>query len=79
MKRTNRLSKIITVFLLTISIPLILLAGTAEKWNVDVPHSSVGFSVNHFFTPVNGQFDDSQSTLRNVILTIIKKPLPIQK
>ena len=58
MKRTNRLSKIITLFLLTISIPLMLLAGTAEKWNVDVPHSSVGFSVNHFFTPVNGQFDN---------------------
>ena len=63
MKRTNRLSKIITVFLLTISIPLLLLAGTAENWNVDVPHSSVGFSVNHFFTPVNGQFDDYKVVL----------------
>ena len=63
MKRTNRLSKIITVFLVTISIPLLLLAGTAENWNVDVPHSSVGFSVNHFFTPVNGQFDDYKVVL----------------
>jgi polyisoprenoid-binding protein YceI len=28
------------------------------SWDVDTSHSRVGFSVRHFFTPVEGQFDD---------------------
>jgi polyisoprenoid-binding protein YceI len=33
-------------------------APAPEPWNVDPSHTAVTFSVNHFFTPVNGQFDD---------------------
>lgn len=41
-------------------------AQTAEEgpatemaaWEVDANHSRVGFSVRHFFTPVEGEFDD---------------------
>lgn len=30
-------------------------------WNLDNSHSVVGFSVKHFFTPVQGQFDDYEA------------------
>lgn len=37
---------------------LTIAAGPAPmEWNVDVPHTGVEFSVNHFFTPVSGKFD----------------------
>lgn len=30
----------------------------SQSWIVDKPHSSINFSVRHFFTPVNGRFDN---------------------
>jgi len=43
---------------------LTIAAGPAPmKWNVDVPHTGVEFSVNHFFTPVSGQFDSYEIDL----------------
>jgi len=33
-------------------------ATEMAAWDVDTNHSRVGFSVRHFFTPVEGQFDD---------------------
>ncbi len=30
----------------------------APMWEVDADHTTVGFSVKHFFTPVEGQFED---------------------
>jgi len=33
-------------------------AGSATRWNVDNSHTQIRFSVNHFFTPVDGKFDD---------------------
>lgn len=35
----------------------------ADDWVVDAPHTEVNFSVNHFFTPVTGAFDDFEVTL----------------
>jgi len=37
-------------------------AGT-QGWRVDEPHTQVSFSVKHFFTPVNGTFDDVEIDL----------------
>lgn len=38
---------------------LTLAAGPAPMvWNVDMPHTGIGFSVKHFFTPVRGEFTD---------------------
>ncbi len=37
-------------------------AGLAQNWKVDKAHSTVSFSVNHFFTPVNGRFDQYEGT-----------------
>ena len=43
---------------------LTIAAGPAPmKWNVDVPHTGIELSVNHFFTPVSGKFDDYQIDL----------------
>lgn len=39
-------------------------APAPEAWNVDAAHTAVTFSVNHFFTPVNGQFDDFEIEVR---------------
>lgn len=33
-------------------------SSTASPWNVDPAHTRIGFSIRHFFTPVQGQFDD---------------------
>lgn len=32
-------------------------------WSVDPSHTRVGFSVRHFFTPIDGRFDDVNVTL----------------
>lgn len=29
-----------------------------EKWNIDKAHSNVNFTITHFFTPVDGSFED---------------------
>ena len=35
----------------------------AATWVVDEPHTEVNFSVKHFFTPVNGSFQEFEITL----------------
>jgi polyisoprenoid-binding protein YceI len=43
---------------------LTIAAGPAPmKWNVDVPHTGIEFSVNHFFKPVSGKFDNYEIEL----------------
>ncbi len=36
--------------------------GAPTKWNVDKDHASVAFEINHFFTPIKGQFLDFDGT-----------------
>ncbi|MBD3224999.1 MAG: polyisoprenoid-binding protein [Caldithrix sp.] len=62
-----KISKMIT----RISIPVLLIfafnvatAEDAPKWNVDASHTTIDFSVKHFFTPVKGTFDDFNIDLR---------------
>ncbi len=39
-------------------------AGPApEPWNVDIPHTGIDFSVKHFFTPVQGSFEEYEVEL----------------
>jgi polyisoprenoid-binding protein YceI len=38
--------------------------GPAAVWDVDPSHTEVGFSVNHFFTPVTGKFEEFDAQLR---------------
>ncbi len=37
-------------------------SAAAKSWNVDKDHASVAFEINHFFTPVKGQFLDFGGT-----------------
>lgn len=33
------------------------------EWEIDRPHSAINFTVRHFFTPVNGIFEDYEATV----------------
>ena len=37
--------------------------ATAEKWEIDTAHSNVGFSVRHFFTSVQGRFNNFEGMI----------------
>lgn len=39
-------------------------AAEAAAWSIDASHSKVGFSVRHFFTPVDGSFDAYEADIR---------------
>jgi polyisoprenoid-binding protein YceI len=39
-------------------------AAAPMPWHIDASHTTVGFSVKHFFTPVQGQFDDFEVDLQ---------------
>ncbi len=49
-------------FMLTFSMVIVLAMSvsslSAKSWDLDLAHSTIGFSINHFFTPVKGTFDD---------------------
>ena len=36
---------------------------SATEWEVDRAHSAINFTINHFFTPVDGSFDDYNATI----------------
>ncbi|NBC27504.1 MAG: polyisoprenoid-binding protein [Bacteroidetes bacterium] len=38
-------------------------ANASTEWEIDRAHSAINFSINHFFTPVNGTFDDYDATV----------------
>ncbi len=35
----------------------------STEWEIDKAHSAINFTVNHFFTPVDGTFDDYDATV----------------
>lgn len=35
----------------------------STTWQIDRAHSAVNFTISHFFTPVDGSFDDYQATV----------------
>lgn len=35
----------------------------ATVWQIDRAHSAINFTINHFFTPVDGSFDDYEATV----------------
>lgn len=36
----------------------------ATQWNIDKAHSAINFKVTHFFTPVNGSFNDYNADVK---------------
>lgn len=35
----------------------------STEWEIDKAHSAINFTINHFFTPVDGTFDDYNATV----------------
>ncbi|WP_084299485.1 YceI family protein [Dyadobacter tibetensis] len=54
--------KLIMVLAVVGSAPM-LQAQSATTWNVDKAHTSVNFSVNHFFSAVTGKFDNFEGQI----------------
>ena len=50
--------KILPTMILALTTLTIAAGPAPSTWNVDVPHTGIGFSVKHFFTPVRGEFKD---------------------
>ena len=59
-KRMLNLSKIVVLGLL---LSFTTIDANAPTWNIDNNHTSIGFEVTHFFTPVAGSFKDFEGTL----------------
>lgn len=59
--KTNR--KLLAGAALVLGPLTVAAAPDPPTWNVDAAHSAVTFSVRHFFTPVKGQFDQSEIEL----------------
>ena len=59
--KTNR--KLLAGATLVLGSLTVAAAPGPPTWNVDAAHSAVTFSVRHFFTPVKGQFDQSEIEL----------------
>jgi polyisoprenoid-binding protein YceI len=62
------MKNLLSVLLLAISLPLFAngttkTADDAPAWRVDKAHSSINFSVRHFFTPTTGKFQDFEATV----------------
>lgn len=62
MKSLNKLTTIIAVIIFAVS-SIALTKYAVNEWTIDKSHSAINFKVTHFFTPVNGQFNDYQATI----------------
>lgn len=52
------------LMLIAVSVFSVAFSATqAQQWRVDKSHSAINFSVKHFFTPVNGAFNDYDATI----------------
>ena len=59
MKTLNKITTYLAVSIFALS-TLAMSKYAATSWTIDKAHSAVNFKVTHFFTPVNGQFQDYQ-------------------
>jgi polyisoprenoid-binding protein YceI len=56
----KRYARVLMVFILVFSFMNAVnsIAGSATKWDLDKAHTTINFSIKHFFTPVTGKFQD---------------------
>lgn len=59
----KKLTQVIITTILSILLSLNIALATendeaATAWEIDRSHSAINFTINHFFTPVDGSFDD---------------------
>jgi polyisoprenoid-binding protein YceI len=62
MKILNKIATTLAVGIFALS-SIALTTYAAMSWNIDKAHSAVNFEVTHFFTPVNGQFNNYDATV----------------
>ncbi|MFU8812767.1 MAG: YceI family protein [Balneolaceae bacterium] len=67
MKKMNKFLSLTLAFAFVLTTS-VLATGNDKKsdattWQVDKAHTTVNFSVNHFFTPVDGTFDEFDATI----------------
>lgn len=60
----TRIHTLIIAFALTLAGSSFVNAQKAEEWKLDKAHTSVNFDVNHFFSTVNGSFNDFDGTFK---------------
>lgn len=53
----------VALMILALVAPAVAVAA-ADAWSVDPNHTEVNFRVSHFFTPVNGSFEDYEVDLQ---------------
>ncbi|PKD43123.1 YceI family protein [Rhodohalobacter barkolensis] len=53
----------LAAFLFTAFAAFTTIDREATSWQVDKAHSTIKFTINHFFTPVTGTFDDVDATI----------------
>ena len=61
---TPFISRFFRITVLTVtSLVLVASAAGAADWKADPNHSKVGFSINHFLTPVEGRFGEFEAQI----------------
>ncbi len=64
--KTLQYSTLTLLFILSASLTQVLATdndNAVTAWEIDRSHSAVNFTINHFFTPVDGRFDDYQAEI----------------
>lgn len=60
----TRIHTLIILFAFTVAGSTFVHAQKAEDWKLDKAHTSVNFDVKHFFSTVNGSFNDFDGTFK---------------
>jgi polyisoprenoid-binding protein YceI len=59
----SKIKKLEFAVLLTVFSVFTINAQDATMWKIDKPHTSVNFSINHFFSDVTGKFTDFEGNI----------------
>ena len=62
MRTLNKITSVIALTIFAVS-SLALTKFAATSWTIDKAHSAINFEVTHFFTPVNGEFNNYEATV----------------
>jgi polyisoprenoid-binding protein YceI len=63
MEDPSKMNILPRLWLVTLLVTGLAHSSSAESWKVDAAHTTVGFSVSHLFTSVQGRFDQFDGTI----------------
>lgn len=61
--RTKILSITLAAAVITLFSAFTTTVDYSTEWEIDKAHSAINFTINHFFTPVDGTFDDYEAAV----------------